>query len=175
MHLPRLNPASAATLTISALVILQAGEVRSHAIESSLERLSALNAALQPDLVLSSRYGNGEPAGDAVVRLMTPDGEAIELGRTDQNGSLRFQLPSQANASWEVQIDAGPGHRDYLELAETTPLPATAPTPGPEATTPIPQRLSTQPPQQTVPSPSPLGLLLGLSAAGMLVSRQRHP
>jgi nickel transport protein len=84
----------------------------SHAIESSLERLSALN----DKLLLESRFGNGEPASDAVVRLVPPGGQPVEVGRTDGQGRLSFTLPSQASADWEVQVDGGPGHRDYLEL-----------------------------------------------------------
>ena len=38
------------------------------------------------------------------------------LGRTDARGHLNFQLPSGARSDWEVQVDGGPGHRDYLEL-----------------------------------------------------------
>jgi len=46
-------------------------------------------------------------------------GEPIEVGRTDANGQISFTLPEQAGADWEIQVDAGPGHRDYLELAPT--------------------------------------------------------
>lgn len=86
--------------------------LRAHALESSLERLSQLNN----QLLLESRFGNGEPADAAVVRLIPPGGEPIELGRTDAKGRLQFQLPRQAGADWEVQVDRGAGHRDYLEL-----------------------------------------------------------
>jgi nickel transport protein len=51
-----------------------------------------------------------------VVRLVPPNGEPIEVGRTDASGQLRFQLPSNATPAWELQVDRGPGHRDYLEL-----------------------------------------------------------
>lgn len=86
--------------------------LQAHALESSLERLSQLNN----QLLLESRFGNGEPADAAVVRLIPPGGEPIELGRTDAQGRLEFQLPRQAGADWEVQVDRGAGHRDYLEL-----------------------------------------------------------
>ena len=66
--------------------------------------------------MLESRFGNGQPAADAVVRLIPPGGQPIELGRTDALGQLRFQVPQDATAHWEVQVDQGPGHRDYLEL-----------------------------------------------------------
>jgi nickel transport protein len=108
-----LRPAQvAAGLLCGVCALAAAPAARSHAIESSLERLSALN----DQLLLESRFGNGEPASDAVVRLVPPGGQPVEVGRTDGQGRLNFQLPSQASADWEVQVDGGPGHRDYLEL-----------------------------------------------------------
>jgi nickel transport protein len=53
------------------------------------------------------------------VRIVPPQGEAIVLGQTNAEGQLQFQLPRQAGSDWELQVDAGPGHRDYLELNET--------------------------------------------------------
>ncbi len=101
---------------LPALLLLScAAPAHSHSIESSLERVSNLT----DQLVLESRFGNGQPASDAVVRLMPPGGEPIELGRTDARGQLRFQVPQNATASWEVQVDQGPGHQDYLELPAT--------------------------------------------------------
>lgn len=102
----------AAALLCGACTLAAAPAARSHAIESSLERLTALN----DQLLLESRFGNGEPAGDAVVRLVPPGGQPLEVGRTDGQGRLSFRLPSQVGADWEVQVDGGPGHRDYLEL-----------------------------------------------------------
>ena len=103
------------------LLLASAAPAHSHAIESSLERLSSLT----DQLVLDSRFGNGEPADDAVVRLVPPNGEPIELGRTDPSGQLRFQLPSNATSAWELQVDRGPGHRDYLELPGAAPARST--------------------------------------------------
>jgi nickel transport protein len=65
------------------------------------------------------------------VRIVPPQGEAIVLGQTNAEGQLQFQLPRQAGSDWELQVDAGPGHRDYLELNDTlvdaaANLPATA-------------------------------------------------
>lgn len=99
------------------LLLASAAPAHSHTIESSLERLSSLT----DQLVLDSRFGNGEPADDAVVRLVPPNGEPIEVGRTDASGQLRFQLPSNATSAWELQVDRGPGHRDYLELPGAAP------------------------------------------------------
>ena len=99
------------------LLLASAAPAHSHAIESSLERISSLT----DQLVLDSRFGNGEPADGAVVRLVPPNGEPVEVGRTDASGQLRFQLPSNATSAWELQVDRGPGHRDYLELPGAAP------------------------------------------------------
>ena len=83
-----------------------------HGIESSLSPLRGLNN----QLLLQSQFSNGEPARDAVVRLVPPDGHPLDLGRTDGQGQLSFALPKDAQGSWELQVDGGPGHRDYLEM-----------------------------------------------------------
>jgi nickel transport protein len=71
-------------------------------------------------IAIQSRFSTGMPAADAAVRLLPSDGsEPIDLGRTDAEGRFRFRLPAQAREDWEIQVDAGPGHRDYLELAPT--------------------------------------------------------
>jgi nickel transport protein len=62
------------------------------------------------------------PAREANVRMVSPDGNAsVELGHTNAEGQLTFTLPAQARADWEVQVDAGPGHRDYIEIPGSTP------------------------------------------------------
>jgi hypothetical protein len=87
--------------------------VRAHAIESSLVRLQALHNTLE----LDSHFSSGVPVDGALVRLVSPDGQqSIAVGRTDRLGALRFQVPASANSSWEVQVDGGAGHRDYLEM-----------------------------------------------------------
>jgi nickel transport protein len=111
---------------VTSLGALAAGEARAHGIESSLQRLEGLSAALDfsrsasgERLELRSRFSSGLPATEAAVRLLPPDGGApIEVGRTDAGGRLTFALPRQAGDDWEVQVDAGPGHRDYLGLSE---------------------------------------------------------
>lgn len=118
---------------------------RAHAIESSLERVSGLTDSL----TLESRFGTGEPAADAQVRLVAPDGSALPLGRTDPLGTLRFQLPEGVGPDWELVVDQGPGHRDYLEL----PLPDQ-------------ERLSAGP--QFLLKAAPLTTLTGLTVLGGL-------
>jgi nickel transport protein len=148
------------------LLSLEAGSAQAHAIESSVERLAALNASLlagndpkgtpSGTVAISSRFGSGEPAREAVVRLLPPQGEPIELGRTDASGQLRFQLPSQARGDWELQVDAGPGHRDYLNLSEAG----------------LTGDATGQGQARRLPSLPELGLLLGLSAAGLVSLRR---
>ncbi|MFM7635586.1 MAG: hypothetical protein ACKO7Z_08420 [Cyanobacteriota bacterium] len=102
----------AAGLSLALSLAAAERPVRAHAIESSLERVSGLTDSL----VLQSRFSPEQPASDAEVRLVSPSGQSIALGRTDASGSLRFRLPEGVGADWELQVDQGPGHRDYLEL-----------------------------------------------------------
>jgi nickel transport protein len=67
--------------------------------------------------MLSSAFSSGEPTANAAVRLVPPGGGSpIEVGRTNASGQLSFALPKGANGDWEVQVDGGPGHRDYLDM-----------------------------------------------------------
>lgn len=103
-----------------ALALLCAPDARAHGIQSTLERLGSLTAT--SPYHLESRFSSGLPARDAAVRMVSPDGNsAVDLGHTNAEGQLTFRLPAQARADWELQVDAGPGHRDYLELPSTTP------------------------------------------------------
>lgn len=126
MHVRRVRRVSGTALgsvgAAAVLMLAAQGSARAHAIESSLERVSGLTDSL----VLQSRFSPEQPASDAEVRLVSPSGKTIALGRTDASGSLRFQLPKGTGADWELQVDQGPGHRDYLELpaassAQTAP------------------------------------------------------
>ena len=52
-----------------------------------------------------------------MVRLLNADGSAgQELGRTDQSGRLTLDLDTVEDGIVDLQIDGGPGHRDYLEM-----------------------------------------------------------
>jgi nickel transport protein len=144
-----------------ASVVLAPSQVRAHAIESSLERLTSLSNSLR----LESQFSSGQPASDAAVRLVPPDGGTpIEVGRTDAAGRIVFTLPPQASRQWEVQVDGGPGHRDYLELPE------------PVATPSVPARVSRSHPYPRIEGWAylpPLGVLAVAGLAGML--RPRRP
>ena len=81
-----------------------------HQIESALHYLDG-------DLQLNSSFSNGEPTQGAVVRLLKSDGSpGQELGRTDADGRLVLDLSDVDNGVVDLQVDGGPGHRDYLEL-----------------------------------------------------------
>jgi nickel transport protein len=165
--LPPVLRAGLTALPLGLVVLVSAGPGHCHAIESSLERIQALNSAFsQEELLLESRFGSGEPARQATVRLLPPGGQPVEIGRTDSAGQLRFSLPRGAAQDWEVQVDAGPGHRDYLELTEagSTGMEGAAATGLPLK----PQRWHGGQPQLI------LGLGVGLWAAGVLVWRQRR-
>jgi len=102
------------------LALLLAPAAGAHGIESTLERLGRLTA--NSPYQLETRFSSGVPAQDAAVRMVSPTGDAsVELGHTNAQGQLTFTLPAQARADWEVQVDAGPGHRDYVELPATAP------------------------------------------------------
>ena len=102
------------------LVLGFASVARAHGVQSTLERLGSLTTSAP--LQLESRFSSGLPARDAAVRIVSPTGDvAVELGHTNAEGHLTFALPPQARPDWEVQVDAGPGHRDYIELPGSTP------------------------------------------------------
>ena len=107
-------PRSLRHLLLAAAVISLGGltpaAVRGHGIESSLNYLSG-------SLELSSGFSTGEPAQGAIVRLLQADGSpGQQLGRMDANGKLTLTLPALVDGEVDLQVDGGPGHRDYLTL-----------------------------------------------------------
>ena len=97
-----------ATLLLLSPVILMPAQA--HQIESALSYLDGT-------LELSSSFSNGEPTQGAVVRLLNADGSAgTELGRTDASGRLKLDLSGVDDGVVDLQVDGGPGHRDYLEM-----------------------------------------------------------
>ena len=106
-----LGPAAMSATCISAAVVAAAGSAQAHAIETSLEAFRHNHV-----LLLQSSFGNGQPAQAALVTLVPPGGQPIPVGRTNSKGQLSFALPSDAHGEWDVQVDGGPGHRDYLSL-----------------------------------------------------------
>ena len=94
-----------------AAVMTAAGSAQAHAIQTNLEAFRNNHV-----LLLQSSFGNGQPAQAALVSLVPPGGQPIPVGRTNSKGQLSFALPSDANGEWDVQVDGGPGHRDYLSL-----------------------------------------------------------
>ena len=81
-----------------------------HAIESTINYLDG-------ELQLHSSFSTGDAAAGATVRLLQADGSpGEELGQMDANGVLTLTLPALQQGVLDVQIDGGPGHRDYLSL-----------------------------------------------------------
>ena len=110
----------------TATLALTPGLARAHAIQSDLTVLGASHSHPQASLPaagskleLASHFSTGLPARDATVRLIpSQGGTPIELGRTDADGRLAFVLPRGAGRDAEIQVDAGAGHRDWIELSE---------------------------------------------------------
>ena len=99
---------------------------------------------------------------DASVKLVPPGGTPIALGRTDARGQLNFQLPAGTGSDWEIQVDGGPGHRDYLELPKAAVRPAAT-------TFKVQPQGSANPPNRLLPPLLGLGLVGAL--AGLWVVR----
>ena len=107
-------------------LVFAPGLSRAHGIQTDLTLVgpshSHPHASLSTaghKLELTSLYSTGLPAHDASVRLIPAQGGApIELGRTDAEGRLAFALPQGTGRDAEIQVDAGAGHRDWIELSE---------------------------------------------------------
>ena len=110
----------------AATLVLAPGLARAHAIQTDLTVVGASHSHLQASLPaagsrleLTSHFSTGLPARDASVRLIPAQGgTAIELGRTNTEGRLAFALPAGTGRDAEIQVDAGAGHRDWIELSE---------------------------------------------------------
>ena len=86
----------------------------SHAIETQFSGLGSGSL-----LELESSFSSGEPVSNAEVRLLSHDGErTIPLGSTDTDGRFSATLPELDSNNWDLVIDGGIGHRDYLGLDE---------------------------------------------------------
>ena len=110
----------------AATLVLAPGLVRAHAIQSDLTVVGHSHSHLEAGLPvagnkleLASHFSTGLPARDASVRLIpVQGGTPIELGRTNADGRLAFDLPAGIGRDAEIQVDAGAGHRDWIELSE---------------------------------------------------------
>ena len=99
------------------LALGAARPVRAHGVETSFSGLEASGL-----LRLQTSFSTGEPLANAEVRLQSPDGhQTLALGRTDGDGRFQGRLPRGAQRQWELVVDGGPGHRDYLELTPAGP------------------------------------------------------
>ena len=96
--------------TALGLSLTQPMQAEAHGVQSSLRYLNG-------QLELTSSFSTGEPVEGAVVRLLQADGTpGEELGRIDAEGRLQMTLPELADGLVDLQVDGGPGHRDYLTL-----------------------------------------------------------
>jgi nickel transport protein len=133
--LPQLRRLAGAPVLLASAALLACAypeAASAHAIQSTLETLGSLSRAYTgsstgaagPSFALASSFSTGVPVADASVKLVPPGGTPIAIGRTDARGQLNFQLPAGAGSDWEIQVDGGPGHRDYLELPKGAVRPA---------------------------------------------------
>jgi len=179
---PQLRPWRGAPVLLASAALLACAHPQAasaHAIQSTLETLGSLSRAYTgsstgagtdaagtgaagPSFALASSFSTGAPVADASVKLVPPGGTPIALGRTDARGQLNFQLPAGARSDWEIQVDGGPGHRDYLEL----PKGAVRPT---ATTFKVQPQDSANPPNRLLPPLLGLGLVGAL--AGLWVVR----
>ena len=107
-----LKLAPAALVAATAAVLLAPAAGLAHGVETSFTALDASGL-----LQFRSQFSSGEPLAGAAVRLQSPDGQqTIDLGRTNADGRFNGRIPAQASRQWELVVDGGPGHRDYLEL-----------------------------------------------------------
>ena len=98
------------TCTAIGLGFMAGQEAQAHGIQSSLRYLDG-------QLELSTSFSTGEPVEGATVRLLNADGTpGNELGEIGANGQLVLTLPNLIEGVLDLQVDGGPGHRDYLEL-----------------------------------------------------------
>ncbi len=97
-------------IATASLGLGQGQPAKAHAIESTLNYLDG-------SLELHSQFSTGTPVEGAVVRVLEANGTpGRELGRMDQQGKLSLTLPVMQEGTLDLQVDAGPGHRDYLML-----------------------------------------------------------
>ncbi len=97
-------------IATTSLGLGQGQAAKAHAIESTLNYLDG-------SLELQSHFSTGTPVEGAVVRVLEANGApGRELGRMDQQGKLSLSLPDMKEGTLDLQVDAGPGHRDYLML-----------------------------------------------------------
>ncbi len=108
-----LKVSSVRLLTAAAVLILPL-PAHSHAVETRYSGL--ISGGL---LELNSNFSSGEPLVEAEVRLESHDGsQSIPLGATNAEGHFSVTLPELDSQAWDVVIDGGIGHRDYLGLDE---------------------------------------------------------
>lgn len=111
---------------IAAALLLAPMAARAHGIQTDIELLGAAAQASSPvvsgRIALHSAFSSGEPARDATVRLITASSAVpLVLGHTDAQGRLAVALPAGTARDAEIQVDAGAGHRDWIELSEVRP------------------------------------------------------
>ena len=102
---------------LAALTLLMPSRGLAHAVQTNVSSLLPSGA-----INLRTSFSSGEPLAHAPVRLESHDGSRrISLGETDADGRFAGELPALDSKAWDVVIDGGIGHRDYLGLDESWP------------------------------------------------------
>ena len=118
-------------------------------------------------------FDDDTPARGAKVKVLTGRQEVIAAGRTDRDG--RWSFPAPEAGTYQVEVDAGAGHRTTTQITVPGQRPSAGKTPPPEKGAARDQPLARA--QQPVPiSDSPdkdefvrfpwLGILLGVGIIG---------
>ena len=102
---------------LAAMALLSPARGLAHAVQTDVSSLLPSGS-----INLRTSFSSGEPLANAPVRLESHDGsQSIELGATDADGRFTGELPELDSEAWDVVIDGGIGHRDYLGLDESWP------------------------------------------------------
>ena len=102
---------------LAGLALLMPSRGLAHAVQTDVSSLLPSGA-----INLRTSFSSGEPLAHAPVRLESHDGSRrISLGETDADGRFAGELPALDSEAWDVVIDGGIGHRDYLGLDESWP------------------------------------------------------
>ena len=100
-----------------AIALMSPARGLAHAVQTDVSSLLPSGS-----IKLRTSFSSGEPLAHAPVRLESHDGDrSIELGATDADGRFTGELPALDSDAWDVVIDGGIGHRDYLGLDERWP------------------------------------------------------
>ena len=107
--MPALPRFALMSMTALAMGLGHMQNVSAHGVESTLRYLDG-------QLELNSSFSTGEPVEGAVVRLPKLMAAQAQCSVEWTPGRLQVNLPDLTDGLVDLQVDGGPGHRDYLTL-----------------------------------------------------------